>query len=63
MNKLAAVVVSLLVASWVYAGGNETPEALAERFIAKEKDQWFIIVPMLNKENLKKYEEIKKSQK
>ncbi len=32
------------------------------RFIAKDKDQWFIIVPTLNKENLKKYEEKKKSQ-
>lgn len=32
------------------------------RFIAKEKDQWFIIVPMVNDENLKKYEERKKSQ-
>jgi len=32
------------------------------RFIAKEKDQWFIIVPMANDENLKKYEEKKKSQ-
>ena len=32
------------------------------RFIAKDTDRWFIIVPMLNKENLKKYEEKKKSQ-
>ncbi len=31
------------------------------RFIAKENDQWFIIVPMINNENLKKYEERKKS--
>lgn len=31
------------------------------RFITKDKDQWFIIVPMLNKEILKKYEEKKKS--
>jgi len=32
------------------------------RFIAQEKDQWFIIVPMLNAENLKKYAEKTKSQ-
>ncbi|MBI2471733.1 MAG: hypothetical protein HYV59_10910 [Planctomycetes bacterium] len=32
------------------------------RFIAKDKDQWFFIVPMINKENLKKYEEKKKPQ-
>lgn len=32
------------------------------RFIAKEKDQWFIIIPMLNAENLKRYEEKNKSQ-
>ncbi len=31
------------------------------RFIAKDKDHWFIIVPILNKENRKKYEEKKKS--
>jgi hypothetical protein len=31
------------------------------RFIAKDKGKWFIIVPMLNKENLKKYGEKKKS--
>ncbi len=32
------------------------------RFIAKDNSQWFIIVPMLSKENLKKYGEKKKSQ-
>ena len=32
------------------------------RFIVKEKNEWFIIVPMLNAENLKHYEERKKSQ-
>ncbi|MEI6217551.1 MAG: hypothetical protein WCP86_01490 [bacterium] len=32
------------------------------RFTAKEKDRWFIIIPMLNPENLKKYEEKKASQ-
>ncbi len=32
------------------------------RFIVKEKEGWFIIVPMLNAENLKQYEERKKSQ-
>jgi hypothetical protein len=32
------------------------------RFIAQEKNQWFIIVPMLNAENLKNYEATKKSQ-
>ena len=33
------------------------------RFIAQEKDQWFLIVPMLNSENLKKYEEFEVRQK
>lgn len=33
------------------------------RFIAQEKDQWFIIIPMLNSENLKKYEEFEVRQK
>jgi len=32
------------------------------RFIGKEKGQWFIIVPMINNENLMRYEEKKKSQ-
>ncbi len=32
------------------------------RFAAKEKDQWFIIMPMFSPENLKKYEERKVSQ-
>ena len=32
------------------------------RFIGKEKGQWFIIVPMINNENLMKYKEKKKSQ-
>lgn len=32
------------------------------RFIAKEKDRWFIIIPMLNPDNLKKYEELKPAQ-
>ncbi|MFZ2300495.1 MAG: hypothetical protein WAW10_01335 [Gallionella sp.] len=32
------------------------------RFIAKDKSQWFVIVPMISKENLKKYEERKKLQ-
>ena len=32
------------------------------RFIGKENDQWFIIVPMMNNENLKRYKEKKKSQ-
>jgi hypothetical protein len=42
------------------AGENSSSSII--RFIAKDKDQWFIIVPILNKENLKKYEEKKKSQ-
>ena len=30
--------------------------------LSKEKDQWFIIIPMLNAENLNRYEEKNKSQ-
>ena len=32
------------------------------RFAAKEKGRWFVVVPMLNAENLKRYEERKTSQ-
>ena len=32
------------------------------RFIGKENGQWFVIVPMINNENLMKYKEKKKSQ-
>ncbi len=42
--------------------GGENSSSNIIRFIAKEKDLWFIIVPMINDENLKKYEERKKSQ-
>ena len=29
------------------------------RFIVKKKDQWFLVIPMLNKENMKEYEKRK----
>ena len=47
-------------------GSGSMPLFLLERhvdwFIAQEKDSWFIVVPMLSAENLKKYEEKKASQ-
>jgi len=41
-------------------GENATTSVI--RFVAKEKDQWFIVMPMLSPETLKKYEDRKSSQ-
>ncbi|MBI5437809.1 MAG: hypothetical protein HY936_02490 [Nitrosomonadales bacterium] len=54
MNKLIAVLVMLALASSVYAGNNDTPEALAELFIAavnaksKEKQKATMEPPTIN---------------
>lgn len=44
-----------------YSAG-ENADTTIIRFIAQEKDRWFIVVPMLSAENLKKYEEKKAAQ-
>ena len=43
-----------------FSTGENASESVIS-FVAKEKEQWFIIVPMLNPENLKKYQERKSS--